>query len=61
MDEVVIWQRLAGRWRDAADEVAEDTLKRCYRERAARYEQLAAKSAESEPARGPAKRLGRSR
>ena len=47
MEEVAIWQRLAERWRVAADEVAKLALKRCYLERAASYERLTAREDKS--------------
>lgn len=55
MEQVAIWQRLAERWRAAADEVAKLTLKRCYMERAASYERLTAR--EDKSRRFPAAQL----
>ena len=42
MEQSVIWQRMAEKWLEAADEVAVPALKRCYLERAATYERMAA-------------------
>ena len=42
MEQVAIWLRMAEKWREAADEVAEPTLRRCYAQRAVTYERLAA-------------------
>ncbi|HXP73950.1 MAG TPA: hypothetical protein VN823_07375 [Stellaceae bacterium] len=49
MEQVAIWRRMAEKWREAADEVAEPTLRRCYVQRAATYERLAAR--EDQPGR----------
>ena len=43
MEQVLIWRRMAEKWREAADEVAEPALRRCYVERAANYERLVAR------------------
>ena len=37
----MIWQKMAQKWLEAADEVAVPALKRCYLERAATYERMA--------------------
>jgi len=42
MEQVVVWQKMVEKWREAASEVAQPALKRCYRERAAAYERLVA-------------------
>ena len=42
MEKILIWRRMAEKWREAADDVAEPALRSCYVERAARYERLAA-------------------
>jgi len=41
MRQILVWRKLAERWREAASEVMQPALKRCYRERAAAYERLA--------------------
>lgn len=43
MEQIAILQRMAEKWLEAADEVAHPALKRCYVERAASYERLAAR------------------
>ncbi len=43
MEQSAIWQRMAEKWLEAADEVAVPALKRCYLERAATYERMAAR------------------
>jgi hypothetical protein len=43
MQQSVIWRRMAEKWREAADEVAEPALRHCYGERAASYERMAAR------------------
>lgn len=43
MEQVAILRRLAKKWREAADDTAEPTLRSCYVERAASYERLAAR------------------
>ncbi len=50
MDQIAIWRRMAEKWREAADEVSEPVLKRCYTERAASYELLAARNGRSKHA-----------
>lgn len=42
MEQIVIWRRMAEKWRAAAQEVHAPALKRCYVERAALYERLTA-------------------
>ena len=43
MERILIWQRMAEKWREAACEVPEPALRRCYVERAATYDRLAAR------------------
>lgn len=43
MEQAALWRRMAEKWREAADEVVEPALKRCYLERAATYKRLAAR------------------
>jgi hypothetical protein len=50
VDQIAIWLRMAEKWREAADEVSEPFLKRCYAERAASYELLAAGNGRSKRA-----------
>jgi hypothetical protein len=59
MEPVLVWQRLAEKWREAAEEVAPPALKRCYRARAAAYEQLVAE--EDENGRGSSRKSDRPR
>ncbi len=40
MEQVAIWRRMAEKWREAADEVAEPALRSCYVQRAVTYERL---------------------
>lgn len=47
MDQVTILRRLADKWREAANEVEVPALRRCYVERAATYERLAAREHQS--------------
>jgi hypothetical protein len=47
MEPVLVWQRLAEKWHEAADEVTPPALKRCYRVRAAAYEQRVAAKGKS--------------
>jgi hypothetical protein len=54
MDEITLLQKMAETWRRAADQVAHPDLKRCYGERAASYERLAA--AADDPLRAGAAR-----
>ena len=35
MQQILVWPKMAERWREAASEVTQPALKRCYRERAA--------------------------
>ena len=44
MESNAILRKMAEKWREAAEEVAYPALRKCYVERAARYELLAARS-----------------
>jgi hypothetical protein len=48
MEQVAVWQKLAERWLEAANEVAQPALKLCYRERAAAYERLVTHAVQGE-------------
>ena len=49
MEQTVLWQKLAKKWHEAANEVAVPALKRWYLERAATYQRMAAQDGRIRP------------